>query len=142
MEQWIAFVRDHWWAILIAVVIAAVLVKVVKSVLKWLLVLAIAAAVLIYGFNYDPADIKEAGTKFLEAVESTKEKAISAMLGDAGEARFEKTDDGFRIEGSLFVLEGRDGEPELTLEYLGQTFTVDMNEQIRAFVDKVKANAP
>jgi hypothetical protein len=139
MEQWISFVRDQWPVIVVAVVVAAVLIKVVKSVLKWLLVILIAAAVLIYGFNHAPEELAEAGAKLREAVETTKEKAIAAMLGDAGDARFERTEDGFRIEGERFTLEGKNGETEVTLEYFGQTFTIEMNEQIRAFVEKVKS---
>jgi len=142
MEQWISFARDHWPVIVIAVVIAAVLIKVIKSVLKWLLVILIAAAVLIYGFNYAPDELARAGTKLRETVETTKEKAIAAMLGDVGEARFERTEDGFRIEGSRFTLEGKNGDTQVTLSYFGQTFTLDMNDQIRAFVEKVQNGAP
>lgn len=138
MEQWLAFARDNWWMIVLAVVIAIVLIKIVKSVVKWLLVLLVAAAVLIYGFNYTPDEIKEAGTKLLEAVETTKEKALEAMLGDAEEAAFEKTEDGFRITGNRFTLEGTDGGSTVTLTYFGQEFTFELNEQIRSFVDKVK----
>lgn len=138
MEQLIAFARDNWWVILLAVVIAVVLIKIVKSVVKWLLVLAVAVAVLIYGFNYTPDEIKEAGSKLLEAVETTKEKALAAMLGDAEEAVFERTDDGFRITGSRFTLEGKDGETTVALTYFGQEFTFELNEQIRAFIESAK----
>lgn len=138
MEQWLAFARDNWWMIALAIVIAIVLIKIVKSVVKWLLVLIVAAAVLIYGFNYTPDEIKEAGSKLLEAVETTKEKALDAMLGDAEEATFEKTDDGFRITGNRFTLEGTDGGSTVTLTYFGQTFTFELNEQIRSFVETVK----
>lgn len=140
MEQWIAFAREDWWVIVIALVIAGILIKIVKSVFKWLLVLAIAVAVLIYGFNYTPDDIREAGTKLIDAVETTKEKAISAVLGDAGEARYEKTEDGgFRISGDHFTLEGKDGAEEVTLTYFGQEFTIELNGQIREFLEKVKS---
>lgn len=138
MEQWIAFVGDNWWVILLAIVIAVILIKIVKSVVKWLLVLVVAAAVLIYGFNYTPDEIKEAGSKLLEAVETTKEKALDAMLGDAEEAAFEQTEDGFRITGSRFTLEGKTGETAVTLTYFGQEFTFELNDQIRAFIESVK----
>lgn len=141
MEQWMEFARDHWWMILIAIVIAVILVRIVKSVLKWLFVLLIAAAILIYGFNYTPDEIREAGSKLAEAVETTKDKAINAMLGDAGEARFEKTEDGFRIEGGRFVLEGKDGSGEVVLTSFGQEFTIELNEQIRAFIENVKSGS-
>lgn len=138
MEQWIAFVGDNWWVILLAIAIAVILIKIVKSVVKWLLVLVVAAAVLIYGFNYTPDEIKEAGSKLLEAVETTKEKALDAMLGDAEEAAFEQTEDGFRITGSRFTLEGKTGETAVTLTYFGQEFTFELNDQIRAFIESVK----
>jgi hypothetical protein len=138
MEQWIAFARDNWPVIVIAVVVAIVLIRIVKSVLKWLLVLVIAAAVLIYGFNYAPEELMQAGSMLRDAVESTKEKAIGAVLGETGEARYEKTEDGFLVEGERFTLKGKDGETGLILEYFGQQFVVEMNEQLRAFLEKVK----
>lgn len=54
MEQFIDFIQDRWLIIVIALVGIIIAVKLVKSIIKWLIIIAIVAALIIYGSNYIP----------------------------------------------------------------------------------------
>jgi hypothetical protein len=55
MDQLIDFIQDRWLLIVIALVGIVIVVKLIKSVLKWLIIIAIVAALIIYGSNYIPS---------------------------------------------------------------------------------------
>jgi hypothetical protein len=55
MDQLIDFVQDKWLLIIVALIGIMIVVKLVKSVLKWLIIIAIVAALIIYGSNYIPS---------------------------------------------------------------------------------------
>lgn len=59
MDHLIAFAQEQWYVIAIAIVALIIIYKIVKKAIKWALILAIVAAVLIYGFNYDLSDLPE-----------------------------------------------------------------------------------
>ncbi len=52
MEQFIDFTQDRWLFILVAIIGIFIVFKIVKSMIKWLLVIAIVAVLIIYGSNY------------------------------------------------------------------------------------------
>ncbi len=54
MEQLIDFIQDRWLIILIAFVGIFIIIKIAKSMIKWLFIIAIVAALIIYGSNYIP----------------------------------------------------------------------------------------
>lgn len=47
-----AFLQDRWLLVAGVLIILVVVIKVVKALVKWFIVLAIIAALLIYGSNY------------------------------------------------------------------------------------------
>jgi hypothetical protein len=55
MDLLIDFIQDRWLLIVIALVGIVIIVKLIKSVLKWLIIIAIVAALIIYGSNYIPS---------------------------------------------------------------------------------------
>jgi uncharacterized membrane protein YjjB (DUF3815 family) len=55
MDQLIDFIQDRWLLIVIALIGIVIVVKVIKSVLKWVIIIAIVAALIIYGSNYIPS---------------------------------------------------------------------------------------
>lgn len=141
MEQLLAFLQEHWLIVAAVLVIILIVVKVIKSVVKWLIIAVLAVAVLIFGFNYTPEEIKEAGSRLLEAAELSKDKAVELIIGDVSEASYEEKDDGsFVVTTSRFTLEGSAGAKEITLKYLGQTITLERDERLQAYIDRVKQN--
>ena len=55
MEQYIDFIQDRWLLIIVALIGIVIIGKIIKSVLKWLIIIAIVAALIIYGSNYIPS---------------------------------------------------------------------------------------
>jgi len=143
MDSLTAFLQEHWLIIAAVIVVILIIVKVVKSVVKWLVILAMAAAVLIYGFNYTPEEIKEVGSKLVDVVDLSKDKAVSMIMNDSADAKFEATEDGgFVVSTEKFKLEGKTGSNEATFTYLGQSITLQLDESLKAFIEKAKeANA-
>jgi hypothetical protein len=54
MEQLLDFIQDRWLIIVVALIGIVIIVKLVRSVIKWLIIIAIVAALIIYGSNYIP----------------------------------------------------------------------------------------
>lgn len=68
MDQFIAFAQERWIVIVLAILAVLIIVKVVKHIVKWLMILIIAAALLIYGYNYAD-DLGDIGAKLGELTE-------------------------------------------------------------------------
>ncbi len=62
MDQLITFIQDKWFVILIVIVAIVVIFKIMKSIVKWLLILALVAVIVIYGSSYIGGR-KEIGSK-------------------------------------------------------------------------------
>jgi|DewCreStandDraft_2_1066082.scaffolds.fasta_scaffold12809_3 hypothetical protein len=52
MEQLIDFIQDRWLIIVLALIGIIIIVKLVRSIVKWLFIIAIVAALFIYGSSY------------------------------------------------------------------------------------------
>lgn len=52
MDQLLLFLQERWLIVLIAIVVLFIVIRIARTVMKWFIVLAIIAAILIYGFNY------------------------------------------------------------------------------------------
>lgn len=52
MEQWTVFFEQRWFVIMIAIVLLWLVIKVIKTVFKWLIVLGIVVAIIVYGSTY------------------------------------------------------------------------------------------
>ena len=55
-EAWLQVLQDRWLVVVVAVAAILLVLKLVKTVLKWVLVIAIAAGVLTYG-GYSVSDL-------------------------------------------------------------------------------------
>jgi hypothetical protein len=53
MELLIQFVQDRWIIIIAAIIGIIIIMKLVKSLIKWIIIIAIAAALIMYGSNYN-----------------------------------------------------------------------------------------
>lgn len=142
MDQLIAFVEEKWVLLLIVVVVLIVVTTVVKTVVKWLLALAIIAGVLIYGFNYTPESLKTMGTDISNKIVSdVKSQALKYLTDDAKKAEFEAHKDGsYTITSPNLKLEGKAGDKEVKVTILGQSFTMDADAAVNAFIEQAKKN--
>lgn len=135
LDQLMAFVQDRWFIIVVVIIAILIIVKVMKSVIKWLFILALAAAILIYGSNYT-GEIKDIGAKIAEY---TKEEAVKAFMGEAENAIYEVTEDGgYIVTSGSFTLEGKGGSSEAVLSFKGQSITIQLDDVLRAFIEGAK----
>jgi len=112
VNQWMQFVQDRWWLILIALVALLLVISFVKTVVKWLLVAVIVAVVLIYGANYKD-ELTTIGDK---VVSEAKEQAFQALMASAGNAKYEEGKNGaFVVSTDTVRVEGKAGSDEVTV---------------------------
>ena len=112
VNQWMQFVQDRWWLILIALVALLLVISFVKTVVKWLLVAVIVAVVLIYGAKYKD-ELTTIGDK---VVSEAKEQAFQALMASAGNAKYEEGKNGaFVVSTDTVRVEGKAGSDEVTV---------------------------
>lgn len=140
MEQWSTFLADRWYVLLIAFLVLVFVMKLVKTVVKWVLVLVIAAGVLYYGYNYTDNLDQLAKTVTAAVSDTVKEQAMKLMVDEAKDATY--TDNGdktFTITTKSIRVEGKRGADEVKVTFLKQTFTVKA-EMIQTFIDEARKN--
>jgi hypothetical protein len=131
MDQLLAFVQDRWLMILIVVIAIILIFKIMKSIVKWLFILALIAAIIIYGSNYS-GEIKEIGSKI---VDYSKEEAIKAFIGDSSDSSYVTTEDGgYTVTKGSFSLQGTKGSKDVILTYKGQSINLKLDDTLDAIV--------
>lgn len=145
MEQMQGFLQEQWMVILGAVVVLVLVVKLVKAAIKWAIILAIAAAVIVYGANYKDtltsikdAVVESAGSAIAETV---KAKAAEAIQSEAKEAKFTQNDDGtFTIRTKTIQMDGTPGSDKVTVTVAGQSFEMSLVGAVESFINQAKQN--
>jgi len=137
VDQFALFAQDRWYVLLIAIILLIVIIKIVKTVVKWVLVLLIAAGVLYYGANYTEK-LSEIGGQLLD---QAREEALNVLAGNAGEARYRENPDGtFTVEAPNLIIEGRQGEDRVRITFRGQSLEVNAGGWIRDYIERAKRN--
>lgn len=138
-EQWLMFLQEKWWLILVAVIALFVIVSLVKTVLKWVLVVAIIGAVVMYGANYKDEIAAVSDQVLAEA----KDQAFQAFAQHALNAEYEANADGtYAVFTESVRVEGKEGSQEVTVFWKGVkigAFQIDAT--IEAFLQQAKDNA-
>ncbi|WP_372008430.1 hypothetical protein NBRC13296_22710 [Paenibacillus chitinolyticus] len=138
MDAWIAFFQERWLLILVAVIVLLVVVSLVKTVVKWLLVIAIVGALVVYGANYKET-LQSIGNAALTELSS---QAVKAVQNEAKDATYTANPDGTYTAATKNVkIEGTLGSSEVSVTFMNQTFKVNAEEAVRAFVEQAKKNA-
>lgn len=52
LDQWISFAQDRWYLIVAAIIVLFIVIGIVKTVIKWLVVLVVVGALIVYGASY------------------------------------------------------------------------------------------
>ncbi|WP_274363898.1 hypothetical protein [Paenibacillus thermotolerans] len=135
-EQWLSFIQERWFVIIAAAVALLLIINLVKTVVKWVLVVAIVAAVLVYGANYKDELTAMSDQVLAEA----KEQALQAIVGQAFNATYEANGDGtFVVYTDSVRVEGKEGDNEVTLFWKGVKIgTFPLDNAIKAFIQEAK----
>lgn len=142
MDQWISFAQDRWYLIVAAIIVLFIVIGIVKTLVKWIVVIAIVGALIVYGASYTDK-IKDIGASVVTQVgDEVKDKAISALTAEAKEAQFKANPDGsFIITTKSLKVEGKAGTDEVVVTFLGKSFKMNANAALSAFIDQAKKNA-
>lgn len=146
MEQWIAFAQDRWYLIVAALVVLFIVMRIVKTVVKWVIVLAVLAVIVVYGANYKDK-LQSVGASLTASVgekvaSEASAKALQAFKDEAKDAKFKANSDGsFTITTKSLKVEGKPGDSDVAVTFLGQTFRIKADAAVKAFIEQAKANS-
>ena len=140
MDQWSSFLSDRWYVVLIALLALFLVFKLVKTVVKWILVLIVAAAVLYYGYNYTDSLEKLTKTVTGTVTETVKEQAVKLMVEEGKEASYKDNGDGtFTISSKNVRVDGKVGAEEVKVTVLKQSFQLK-TETVKSFIEQASKN--
>jgi len=136
INQWVQFIQDRWWLILIALVALLLVISFMKTVLKWLIAAAIVAVVLINGANYTE-ELSAIGDRM---VAEAKEQAFQALVSTVADAKYERKSDGsFTVTSDSVRVEGVEGSDEVTLYWKDiRIGTFKVEGVIEAYLNEAK----
>jgi uncharacterized membrane protein YkgB len=141
MEQWTSFLQERWYMLVIAIVLLFVVIGLVKTVMKWILVLAILAGIVVYGYQYKDkfGDVKTSITD--QVVSTAKDQAMKAAMNEAKEAKYTQNADGtYTIKSKSVQIDGKPGSNDAKVTFMGQSFNIKIDETVQRFVDQAKQN--
>jgi len=145
MDQITSFLQDQWYIAAIALVVLLLIVKLVKTVVKWVIVIAIIAGVMVYGANYKDK-LADVGASIMDSTGKAvaaeiKDKAMGALTAEAKEAKYTKNADGsFTIKSKTVQLDGKPGSSEVKVTVAGQSFNLNVEGTVKAFIEQAQKN--
>lgn len=135
LDQWMDFIAERWFVILIAVVVLFLVIKIVKTLLKWVVVIVIVAALFMYGSNYTDT-IKDVSGMIID---HTKEEVLELLSDEIEDADYEESPDGsFKITSKNFIVVGHIDSDEVEVTFRGQTITLKKRDFIERYIEEVK----
>lgn len=146
MDQWIAFAQDRWYLVVAALVVLFIVMRIVKTVVKWIIVLAILAVLVVYGANYKDK-LQTVGASLTGSIgekvaAEVSDKALQALKDEAKDAKFKENADGsFTVTTKSLKVEGKPGDSDVAVTFLGQTFHIKADTAVKAFIDQAKKNS-
>lgn len=136
ISQWLTFVQERWLILLISLIALIIIIKVVKTLVKWVLVIAIVAALVFYGVNYTD-EIKEAAAKVWDYTQSEFQDMLNAEIDSA---QYEADEAGhFTIKSKNFTVEGSIDSDDVKITFKGQTVTLKRYEWIERYIQDVQS---
>jgi hypothetical protein len=145
MDQLQGFVQDQWMIIAGAVIVLLIVVKLVKTAIKWAVILAIVAGLIVYGANYKDklTSIKDAVVENATnmVAESVKDQAANAIRDEAKDAKFTSHADGsYTIKSKTVQIDGKPGSDTVKVTLAGQSFNMKVVDAVQTFIDQAKKN--
>jgi hypothetical protein len=142
LEQVLEVVQKDWLVAVVAVIVAVILFKIAKSMVRWVLIIAIAGGLIYFGATYDNGKYLEQAKHWInQATEYTQEQAIQGLTDEVKSARYTvKDDQTYEVKTTNVTLRGKLGSDEAVIMYKNQQFTISMNEALRRFVEQAQAN--
>lgn len=143
VQVWTEFLQENWLVIVVALVILFLVLNFVRTVVKWALVLVIAAFIIIYS-GITMKDIGDAVTTVKEqALDISKTEALNMMKNEAKEAELTQNSDGsFTITTPNLEVVGQAGSDKVKVSFRGVSLGEwSMNDTLEAFIQEAKRNS-
>ncbi|GIP49309.1 hypothetical protein D3C76_46160 [compost metagenome] len=143
VQVWTEFLQENWLVIVVALVILFLVLNFVRTVVKWALVLVIAAFIIIYS-GITMKDIGDAVTTVKEqALDISKTEALNMMKNEAKEAELTQNSDGtFTITTPNLEVIGQAGSDKVKVSFRGVSLGEwSMNDTLEAFIQEAKRNS-
>ncbi|MMZ62100.1 hypothetical protein D1872_242880 [compost metagenome] len=144
LEVWTEFLKQNWLVIVVALVVLFLILNFVKTLVKWALVLVIAAFVIIYS-GISLKDIGDAITTVKDqAVDISRSEAMNMMKKEAAEAKMKRNPDGtFTITTPNLEVNGKEGEDKVKVMFHGVSLGEwKVSDTLQAFIQQAKQNTP
>lgn len=142
MDQWISFAQDRWFLIVAAVIVLFIVIGVVKTLIKWLLVIVIIGALVLYGANYKDKLQNIGASVVSKAGTEMKDGVAKALASEAKEAQYKANADGtFTITTKSLKVEGKVGSNDVKVTFLNTSFTMKADGVLNAFIEQAKTNS-
>ncbi|WP_019635881.1 hypothetical protein [Paenibacillus fonticola] len=143
LQVWTEFLKQNWLVIVVALVVLFLILNLVKTVVKWALVIVIAAFIVIYS-GITLKDIGDAvNTVKDQAVEISKSEVLNVMRKEAKEAQWVQNEDGtFTITTPNLEVTGTPGSDKVKVTFRGVSLGEwKMSDALETFVQEAKRNA-
>jgi hypothetical protein len=144
LESMLSFLQEQWPYAVAALVAIVLIVRFVKSVIRWLMIVAIGASLVVFFLNDDGGTLTDVGKQLAEkAVNYTKETAVDGLLSEVKEAQYTQQADGtFEVATPNFKLRGSLGTSDAMLVVKGQEFPLQLSGPLKQFIEQAKENTP
>lgn len=140
-----AFLQERWYIIVAAIIILFIVVRIVKTVIKWVIVLAILAMLYFYGASYW-ASYKDqlmnlGATVGASVTTEVKNQATKIVSSEMKDAQYKQNPDGtYTVSTKSLRVDGKPGANEVNVTFMNQTFTMKLDELLKALIDQAKKN--
>jgi hypothetical protein len=142
LDQWITFAQDRWYWIIGAVIVLFIVIGLVKTVVKWILVVVIIGALVLYGANYKDKLQSVGATVISKAAEEAKDGAAKAIAAEAKDAQYTASPDGtFVITTKSLKVEGKVGSNDVQVTFLGTKFPMKADGVMKTFIEQAMKNS-
>jgi hypothetical protein len=142
LEQWITFAQDRWYWIIGAVIVLFIVIGLVKTVIKWILVVAIIGALILYGANYKDQLQTIGASVVSKAGAEAKVGVEKAIAAEAKDAKYTANPDGtFVIMTKSLQVEGKLGSNDVQVTFMGAKFTMKADGVIQTFIEQAMKNS-
>ncbi|WP_410772038.1 hypothetical protein [Fontibacillus sp. BL9] len=147
LQVWTEFLKQNWLVIVVALVVLFLVLNFVKTVIKWALVLVIAACVIIYS-GISLKDIGDAVSTVKEqgidkVAEISKTEALNMMKKEAAEAKMTRNPDGtFSIKTPNLEVTGSEGADKVKVMFHGVSLGEwKVSDTLEVFIQEAKRNS-
>jgi hypothetical protein len=141
LEQWINFAQDRWYWIIGAVILLFIVIGLVKTVIKWIIVIAIIGALVLYGANYKDKLQSIGSTVMAKASQEVQDGVSKAAASEAKDAQYKANQDGtFVITTKSLKVEGKMGSNDVQVTFMGAKFTMKADGVMKTFIDQAMNN--